>query len=275
MKRILVTGATDGIGKQTAFNLAEMGYEVILHGRNEKRGRQVMEEIARQTGNKNLHYFNADFTDFREIEKMAVEIRASFKELDVLLNNAGVYEDHRIVLPNGFEKTFMVNHLAPFSLTLQLLDLIGKAEEGRIVNVASVAQAGTIDFDNLNGEKYYDGYNAYALSKLENVLFTYKLARELEDTHITANCLHPGVIGTKLLHAGWGVGGAPVEEGARNEVYVATSPELKGVSGRYFVNRRESRSAAVAYDTKVQDRLWEISLKLTGLSFGDWTIGIG
>ena len=265
MKRILVTGSTDGIGRQTAFTLAEMGYEVILHGRNEKRGRQVTEEIARQTGNKNLHYFNADFTDFGEVEKLAHEIRSSFEKLDVLLNNAAVFEGYRTILPNGFEKTFMVNYFAPFFLTLKLFDLVGKAEEGRIVNVASMAQAGSIDFDNLNGEKYYDGYNAYAVSKLENVLFTYKLARELKNTTITSNCLHPGVISTKLLHAGWGGGGAPVAEGARNEVYVATAPELKGVTGKYFMNRRESRSSAISYDTKVQERLWQISLELCGL----------
>lgn len=266
MKRVLITGATDGIGKQTAFHLAEMGYEMILHGRNEKRGRQTLEEITLRTGNKNLHYFNADLTDFGEIEKMAGKIRSSFDDLDVLLNNAGVYEERPIILPNGFEKAFMVNYLAPFSLTLKLLDLVGMAEEGRIVNVASVAQAGSIDFDNLNGEKYYDGYNAYAVSKLENVLFTYKLACELGETTVTSNCLHPGVISTKLLHAGWGMGGAPVEEGAQNEVYVASSPDLKGVTGKYFINSRESRSAAISYDKKIQERLWQISLELCGLN---------
>lgn len=266
MKTILVTGATDGIGRQTALHLAEMGYEVILHGRNESRGRKTVEDIARKTGNKNLHYFNADFTDFGEIEKLADKIKSKFDKLDVLVNNAGVFENRKSLLPNGFEKTFMVNHLAPFSLTLGLLNPIMKSDEGRIVNVSSMAQAATIDFDNLNGEKYFDPFNAYALSKLENVLFTYKLARYLKGTVTTANCLHPGVISTKLLHAGWGMGGASVESGAVNSVYVSTSQSLKGISGQYFVNKRKQRSSAISYDTKIQDRLWEISLGYCGMT---------
>jgi len=265
MKTILITGATDGIGKQTAFVLAKMGHEIILHGRSEVRGKDVLNFLQRQTKNENLHYANADFTEFSAIDKLVENLKANFNKIDVLINNAGVFENHKVILHNGFERTFMVNHLALFSLTLQLLDLIGNSEERRIVNVSSMAQAGTMDFDNLNGEKYFDGYNAYALSKLENLLFTYKLARELRNTGITVNALHPGVINTKLLHAGWGSGGASIEEGAKTSVFLATSESIKDKTGLYFVNLQERRSSAISYDKKIQDRLWEISLECCGM----------
>jgi NAD(P)-dependent dehydrogenase (short-subunit alcohol dehydrogenase family) len=266
MKTILITGSTDGIGKQTALEIAEMGYEVILHGRNEIKGILVKEDIIRQTGNEHIHYVNGDFTDFSNISAFADQINTKFSKLDILLNNAGVMNKDKVILPNGIEITFMVNHLAYFALTLHLIDLVKESPEGRIVNVSSQAQAGTMDFDNLNGEKYYDMYNAYALSKLENVLFTYRLARELEGTEITANALHPGVIATKLLHTGWGGGGAPVETGARTTVFTATAETLIGKSGLYFVNAKERRSSAISYDRTIQDRLWEISLEYSQLT---------
>ena len=263
MKTVLVTGSTDGIGLQTAAELARKGYRVLLHGKNENRGKQAVDFVRKSSGNKDIFYFNADLSDFAEVKKLAEEVKNNFPALDVLINNAGVFEMNRIILPNGLEKTFMINYLAPFALTLFLLEILKASDEARIVNVSSMAQAGTIDFDNLNGEKYYDGYNAYAVSKLENVLFTYKLARLLKDSHVTSNCLHPGVISTKLLHAGWGIGGASTEEGAQTSVYAATSPEMKRKSGLYLVNSHESKSAALSYDRKVQDKLWEVSLQLT------------
>ena len=266
MKTILITGSTDGIGKQTAFELARMGHEIILHGRNEMVGIILKEDIIRQTGNERIHYFNADLTDFAAINSLAEEIKSNFSKLDVLLNNAGVLQKHRQILETGFEMTFMVNYLAPFSLTLQLLDLVRKSDEGRIVNVSSQAQGGSMDFDNLNGEKYYDMYNAYGLSKLENCLFTYKLARELAGSNISVHALHPGVIATKLLHMGWGSGGTPVHTGAKTTVYVSVSEDLKGKSGLYFVNALERKSSAISYDKKIQERLWEMSLGFCGMT---------
>ncbi|MBN2614057.1 MAG: SDR family NAD(P)-dependent oxidoreductase [Bacteroidales bacterium] len=267
-KTILVTGATDGIGKQTAFELAQKGHKVIVHGRNKDKSETAAREIRAQTGSDKIETVSADLTDLHAIERMSSEVRNTVSQLDVLINNAGVFENDRIILPNGFEKTFMINHLAPFALTLQLLGLLRATPNARIVNVSSMAQSGSIDFDNLNGEKYFDGYNAYAVSKLENVLFTYKLARLLDEEEITVNCLHPGVIKTKLLHAGWGMGGANLHDGAATSLYAALAEELEGKTGLYLLNRnREMRSSAISYDQKIQNRLWEISLSLTGLSY--------
>jgi len=265
-KVILVTGSTDGIGRQTAIELARMGHRVIVHGRNHERSRKAAEEIMSGSGNGEIETVDADFTDLESIAEMVQDIKNRFARLDVLVNNAGVFENQKVILKNGFEKTFMVNYLAPFALTLQLLDLIQATWGSRIVNVSSMAQSDSIDFDDLNGEKHFDPYRAYALSKLENVLFTYKLARILNDGSVTVNCLHPGVISTKLLHAGWGgFGGNSPEKGAKALVFAAVSPELENKTGLYLVNNKEKRSVPISYDKKVQDRLWELSLSFTGL----------
>lgn len=265
MKTVLITGSTDGIGKQTALELAVKGYRVLVHGRNQLLGLEVIEQIKRQSNNTEVFYYNADLTDLNEINGLVEKIKLDFSKLDVLINNAGVIENQKIILPNGFEKTFMVNHLAYFSLTIQLLEQLNGSNNSRIINVSSQAQAGTIDFDNLNGEKYYDVYNAYALSKLANVLFTYKLARELKNTNTTVNCLHPGVIATKLLHKGWGSGGASLTEGAKTSVFAATDHSINGKSGLYFVNSKAHKSSAISYDKKIQERLWDISMEASGL----------
>jgi len=261
-KIILVTGATDGIGKQTALELAQMGHKVLVHGRTITKSENVVQNIRKASGNEEAEAVQADLTDFKAIKSLADGIRKQYDRLDVLLNNAGVFENEKVILPNGLERTFMVNHMAPFVLTLELLDLLKDTPGSRIVNVSSMAQSGSIDFDNLNGEKYFDPYNAYAVSKLENVLFTYKLARMLADGSVTANCLHPGVVSTKLLHAGWGMGGVSVHAGAQNSIYAAVSPEMEGKTGLYLVSQKPAKSAAISYDKKVQDRLWEISLRI-------------
>ena len=198
-------------------------------------------------------------TDFKQIENLAGNIKNNYDRLDVLINNAGVFENEKIILQNGYERTFMVNHLAPFGLTLLLSDLIISTPSSRIVNVSSMAQSGSIDFDNLNGEKYFDPYNAYGVSKLENVLFTYRLAELLKDTGTCTNCLHPGVISTKLLHAGWGIGGASLHSGAQNSIFAAVSPQMEGKTGLYLVAKHPTKSAAISYDKTIQKRLWEIS----------------
>ncbi len=260
-KTILVTGSTDGIGKEIAFELAMMGHKVILHGKRENYGKSLTEEIKKKTGNPDLHYINCDLSDFNEITKFTEAIKNSFDKLDVLLNNAGVFMNEKIILSNGLEMTFMVNHMAVFYLTNSLLRLVKQSGKGRIIVTSSMAHSSSIDFNNLNGEKYWDPYNAYAVSKLENILFTYKLDRLLRDENssVTVNCLHPGVISTKLLHAGWGIGGASVRQGAATSVYLAVSPDVEVVSGKYFVDKKPKKSAAFSYDKKAQDKLWQIS----------------
>jgi NAD(P)-dependent dehydrogenase (short-subunit alcohol dehydrogenase family) len=258
-KIVLITGSTDGIGRQIAIDLAEMGASVIIHGRNELKARDAMKDITRQTGNKKLDFVVADLASLAQIKKLAAEIRSKYDRIDVLINNAGVFMNRRELSQDGFEMTFAVNHLSYFLLTGLLLDLVKKSNYARIINVASMAHANSLDFDNLQGEKYFEGYDAYSRSKLCNILFTYKLASKLKGSHVTVNVLHPGVIRTKLLHAGWGGGGASLERGAETSVYLATSPDVEGVSGKYFANRRITDSSSVSHDISVQDKLWELS----------------
>lgn len=263
-KIVLVTGSTDGIGKQTALDLAKMGAHVIVHGRNEEKSLNAMQEIIEVSGNENLHYISSDLSSLTQIRKMSDDIHQRFEKIDVLINNAGVYKTQREFSIDGYELTFAINHLAYFLLTSLLLDLIKESDYKRIVNVASQAHANDLDFDNLQGENYFDGYDAYSRSKLCNIMFTYKLARTLEGTGITANVLHPGVISTKLLHEGFGMGGAALETGSRTSVYLASSNEVEGISGQYFVNERPAKSSKISYQTAIQDQLWERSEKMLG-----------
>ena len=275
-KVVLVTGSTDGIGKRTAYSLASKGAIVLLHGRNSLRGENVKEEIHSATGNTSLQFFQAELSSAKDIQKLANQIKESHGRLDVLINNAGTFQQEQRLNDDGLEKTFAVNYLAQFQLTHELLDLLKRSASGnvsgnassRIVNVASAAHwnASAMDWSNLQGEKRYDGYEAYARSKLAVVLFTYALARRLEGTGVTANCLHPGVIRTKLLRAGFGdYPGDTPENGARTSVYLASSPEVEGISGRYFEKCKPVRSSPISYDLELQERLWRISTELTEL----------
>jgi NAD(P)-dependent dehydrogenase (short-subunit alcohol dehydrogenase family) len=278
-KVVLVTGSTDGIGKQTAYNLASKGAIVLMHGRNPSRGESVLEEIRRTTGNTNLQFFQAELSSIKSIQKLSDQVKESHDRLDVLINNAGTFQLERKLNDDGLETTFAVNYLAQFRLVHELLDLLkrsasksaSKSASSRIVNVASAAHwnASKLDWNNLQGERRYYGFEAYALSKLAIILFTYALARRLEGTGVTANCLHPGVIKTKLLRAGFGdYPGETPEKGARTSVYLASSPEVEGISGKYFEKCRSVQSSPISYDHMLQEKLWQVSTDLTGLVWG-------
>jgi NAD(P)-dependent dehydrogenase (short-subunit alcohol dehydrogenase family) len=266
---ILVTGSTDGIGKATATGLAAGGAEVILHGRDERRGKQVQQELGK-TGSGSPDLVIADFTRQDRIREMAADLTSRYSRLDVLVNNVGTYQKARHVTREGVETTFAVNYLAPFLLTHLLLTLLRK--NSRIVTVASSAHEDVerIDWENLPQERRYDPWGAYSLSKFADVTFTYTLARNLEGTGITANCLHPGVVETKLSRsAAPGISTITPEEGAQTSIWLAGSPEVAGVSGRYFDDRRAVRSSALSYDRTVQERLWKIAEDLTGVGGDD------
>jgi NAD(P)-dependent dehydrogenase (short-subunit alcohol dehydrogenase family) len=262
---VVVTGSTDGLGKRVAQDLAQKGATVLLHGRDPERGEAVAREIREGTGNDDLRYYLADFSSLEQTRRLAEEIRADRDRLDVLINNAGVFAGERTVSEDGYELTLAVNYLAPFLLTHLLLPLLRASAPARIVNVASVGQS-SIDFDDPMLERRYDGMRAYARSKLALVMFTFDLAEELEGTGVSANCLHPATLmDTKMVFEAFGRASSDVQEGADATVYLAASPELEGVTGKYFDGRREARAEKQAYDPEARDRLRRLSEDLTGL----------
>ena len=270
-KIVLITGSTDGIGEQTALELAQKGANVLIHGRSLKRGKMVVDEIIRQTNNSKIDLFISDFSSLKQVKELAEKIKAKHDRLDVLINNAGVYMKKRGVSRDGYEITFQVNHLAHFLLTNLLLDLLRHGIPSRIINVSSMAHSSSIDFNDLQSERNYSAYGAYALSKLANILFTFRLAELLKSTCITVNCLHPGVINTKLLREGFGSIGGDVKAGAKIPVFLASSTDVDDATGKYYVTGfkglipKEGRAAEIAYKKDVQEKLWGISVKLTDL----------
>ncbi len=261
-KTILITGATDGIGKATAELLSASGHKIIIHARSDEKGERVVSEIQQKTGNTTVNYIAADFSKLSDIQKMVDKLFLNTKKIDILINNAGVYREEKNILPNGIEESFMINYLAHFYLTTKLLPLLKKSLHSRIINVSSMIHGGNIDFDNLQGEKDFSGSSTYSLSKLCNILFTYKLADELKDSQITVNAVHPGVINTKLLNAGWGAMGENAKYAAKRLSYLAVNEELQNVTGKYFINNLQTRSTAISYNKDIQNKLWVISNNL-------------
>jgi NAD(P)-dependent dehydrogenase (short-subunit alcohol dehydrogenase family) len=256
----MITGATDGIGKQTAIELALKNATIILHGRNNDRLLKTKSEITTVTNNNSIEIISSDLSSLKQTKILANEISSKFNRIDVLINNAGVYLKERKLTKDGIEKTLATNHLSHFLLTNLLLDLLKQNGSSRIINVSSVAHTrARLDFDNINSEKSFDAYNAYAVSKLANVLFAYKLASQLKNTGVTVNALHPGVINTKLLRGGFKIKGNTLSEGAETPVYLASSEEVEGVTGKYFVKKRETESAKLSYDENIQEEMWEVS----------------
>lgn len=265
---VLVTGSTDGIGKETARQLAQLGATVIVHGRSADRCEATRDEIRATTGNSRVDFVAADLSSQRQVRQMAAEIIARYDRLHVLINNAGAILLQRQLSEDGLEMSFAVNHLAPFLLTNLLLDRLKQSAPARIVNVSStVHYSAKIKFDNLQGERRYNGVEAYQVAKLGNVLFTCELAERLKGSGVTVNCLHPGVVATKLLDTGWGwSNGLSSEQGAALSVYLATSPEVEQVTGQYFENRLPGGASPQANDVKLRRKLWDVSAQLVGLT---------
>ena len=276
-KTVLVTGGTGGIGRATAEGLAALGARVGIVGRDRARTAAVAAQIAQHTHSQ-VDGLAADLSSQAEVRRLAAEVSQTYPRLDVLVNNVGGYWATRHVTSDGLEHTFGVNHLAPFLLTTLLLDLLKASAPSRVVTVSSGAQSmGRIDFADLQGARDYNGQRAYNQSKLANVLFTYELARRLEGTGVTANVLHPGVVRTAfgredpaafMRLVTWVV--VPFMKtptrGAQTSVYLASSPDVAGVTGQYFVNRKPHRSADRSYDTEAATRLWRVSEQLVAQS---------
>jgi NAD(P)-dependent dehydrogenase (short-subunit alcohol dehydrogenase family) len=272
-KLCVVTGASSGIGKETAKGLAKLGANVVMVCRNRERGQQALSEMKKTGDDQKIELMLCDLSSQKSIREFASDFKKNHASLDVLINNAGVLNRYRSGTVDGLEATFAVNHLGYFLLTNLLLDVIKKSAPARIINVSSaVHKYVAIDFDDLQNEKNYRGFGAYSKSKLANVLFTYELARRLEGTRVTANCLHPGGVGTNIFNTLPKVVEAIIklvaispEKGAETSVYLASSPEVEGVTGKYFVKKSATRTSASSYNEDTARRLWDVSAKLTGL----------
>jgi len=278
-KTIMVTGATSGIGKETAHELAIRGAQIIVAGRNKDKAEATTTWIREDTGNDRVDYLLADFASLEDVRRLADQFTQRYDRLDVLVNNAGAMFFRRKESVDGYEMTFAVNHLAPFLLTNLLLATLRTSAPARVVTVASDSHNGaTLEVDNLQFEKSYSGMKAYGRSKLANILFSYELARRLEGSTVTSNAMHPGFVSTGMGSnnlPSWLAGLLPritspfareVTEGADTIVYLADSSQVEGVSGKYFMDREPIRSSPLTYDEALARQLWQISARMVGLS---------
>ena len=274
-KTVLITGSTSGIGLAAALELLRMGANVIVHGRSQARCENALEELRRRgAAGRRIDYVAADLSSQGNIRELARSVVEKFGKLDVLINNAGAVFMTRSLSADSIEMTFATNHLTYFLLTGLLLPLLSAAPSARIINVASGAHFGNpLDFDNLELARGYLPLKAYGRSKFANILFTYALARRLEGTTVTTNAMHPGFVATGMGGNNGSIvkffarlimsAGMSPEEGAKTVVYLASSPEVEGISGRYFYLQKPMRSDSSTYDVESQERLWEISEKMT------------
>ena len=282
-KIIVITGANAGIGFATAMGLAKQAATIVLICRNDERGQAALKAIAEVAAATPL-LFIADLSSQAEIRKLSARLHEQLPRIDVLINNVGAAFANREFTVDGIEKTFALNHLGPFLLTNLVLDLIHPSREGRVVNLTAGIPGSPRDFlENLQGEKSYHQFAAYRSSKIGNILFTYELARRLAGTGITVNCVHPGPVKTEFTEKAGGflsrmskilrlIMKSP-EAGARTPIYLATAPEVAGITGAYFVNCKQKRTAAITYDRAVAARHWEISEDLTSLNAAAVTNG--
>ena len=276
-KTCLITGANSGIGKATALGLAKMGARLVIACRDREKGQAALAEIIAESGNKNVELMLTDMSSKDSVRKLANDFQANHQRLHILVNNAGVYLTKRITTADGLEATFATNLLGPFLLTSLLLNVLKASAPSRIVNVSSDAHHGSrMNFDDVQGEKKFSGWQAYGQSKLALILYTRELSKRLAGTGVTVNSVHPGVVRTHfaknnggLLALGFRIIGvffiSPTAS-AKRVLYVATSPDLENVSGKYFTKMHEARSSKESYDDVSAERLWQMSEHLTGLT---------
>ena len=275
-KVVLITGGTSGIGKAAATALAGMGATVVVTGRDRERGEAAADEIRRESGNDKVSLLLADLAVQEQVRRLAEEFRERHDRLDVLVNNAGQVQNKRTETPDGIEITLAVNHLAPFLLTNLLLDMLKESAPSRIVTVSSEGQRwGRLDLDDLQSRRRYKPFQVYGMTKLANIMFTFELAERLEGTGVTANCLHPGGVNTNfgnnnrgfttLLFRAFKPFMRSPERGADTVVYLASSPDVEGMTGKYLSDRKLITASGEAYDQDLRRKLWQISEELTGL----------
>lgn len=276
----LITGATDGIGKVTAIELARRGFTVVLAARNAAKAEAVMNEIAASKGCPAADYIIADLRSLTQVRQVSETFRQRYRQLDVLINNAGIFMPARVMTEDGFETTYQVNYLSQFYLTHLLLDELRKSSQGRIINLSSsVYAAGKFDMHDLQSEKRFSTFSAYSDSKLLMLLFTVEIADRLKGTGITANAVHPGVVRTQMLMRAPGVFRAIAymalpfalspEKGATTSIYLATSTDVEDVSGKYFTRCRETAFKTAFNTQKNRSLLWDLSMRSLQLS-GRW-----
>lgn len=276
-KQVVITGSSRGIGRTTALALAKMGAHLALVVRDRELGNKVVEEIRALDGKGRVELFIADFSSQKDVRKVAKEILEKHDKIDVLINNAGAVFMDRAVTVDGLEQTFATNHLGYFLLTTLLLDALKKAAPSRIVSVASAAHKGNkLDFDDLQAEKSFSGFSVYGRSKLANILFTRELAKRLQGSNVTANCLHPGVIASQFGNNNKGLFGfvlkigkvfmANEEDGAKTTIHLASSPDVDGITGKYFDKSRVAKPSAEAEDDAAAEKLWKVSEELVAKS---------
>jgi len=276
-KVVMVTGANSGIGKAASLALAKMGATVVMVARSRERGEAARSEIVRKSQNNAVDLLLADLSSLESVRILASEFRKKYSELHVLINNAGLFNQRRSVTIDGYENTFATNYLAPFLLTNLQLDLLKASAPSRIINVSSVGHYnGHINFDDINLEKEYGGWKAYGQSKLALVLFTHELAKKLQGTGVTVNAVHPGTVATNIWSRPLGPVGFILalpklfmispDQGAETIVYLASSPDAKGLNGEYLEKLKVKKSSNESYDEEIAQRLWDVSAKVTRLS---------
>jgi NAD(P)-dependent dehydrogenase (short-subunit alcohol dehydrogenase family) len=271
-KIVLITGATSGIGKETAIGLAKLGVTIVFTTRDIQKGELTKDEIVKASNNNKVDFLYCDLASFDSIRSCCDQFKAKYSQLQVLINNAGVWESKRKVSKDGIESTFAVNYLAPFLMVDLLLDALKKGAPSRIINVTSGYHGGTIHFDDIEFQRSFSGRKAYRQSKLAMILFTKKLAEKLRGTGVTVNCVNPGFTATNLAHelnfiarAFFKLLGKDPKKGAETSIYLSTSPDVENITGEYFANKKIRQSSKESNDMEVAKKLWDLSAEYVHL----------